>query len=65
MNRKISSNYHYNANESRELIEAIKTITLLRQELTKSKFKFDIEKKYELKVQKFRTCKIKYIYISN
>lgn len=52
MNRKISSNYHYNANESRELIEAIKTITLLRQELAKSKFKFDIEKKYELKMQK-------------
>lgn len=52
MNYKIGVNFHYNANESRKLIGVIKAISLLKQELVKSKFKFDIDKKYELKIQK-------------
>lgn len=52
MNYKIGVNFHYNANENRKLIGVIKAITLLKQKLVKSKFKFNIDKKYELKMQK-------------
>lgn len=52
MNYKIGVNFHYNADKSRKLIEVIKAITFLKQKLVKSKFKFDIDKKYELKMQK-------------
>ena len=51
MNYKIESNFHYNANQSRELIATIGQITSLRNELSKSEYKFDISEKYELKMQ--------------
>ena len=51
MNYKIESNFHYNANQSRELIATIGKITSLRNELSKSEYKFDISEKYELKMQ--------------
>lgn len=52
MNQKIRSNFHYNAHQSRELIETIGTINSFKNQLDKSEFKFDIEEKYELKMQK-------------
>ena len=47
LNHKINVNFHYNADESRELIKLILDLEQLKKELERTKYSFKINEKYK------------------